>query len=284
MHSFTLYQKGIPFLIDLSMPEKPNGKLILFLHGFKSFKDWGPWPWLANNLAYTGFAVLKINFSHNGVGATNETKEEFVNLNLFQKNSLSTELSDIEIVLEFINQNKNTLFANLNTEDLIIMGHSRGGGMALVAANQFKNIKKVITLNAVGDFETLWSNYNKEEWQTNKVVYTYNGRTKQNMPLGYELLQDYNENKSKFNLKQIIANMPADWLLIHALNDETVSVENAYTYKALRSNVILNTIPNTGHTFGATYPFLEPSIALHSVLGSIIAYLNEADDYSVYDW
>ena len=34
---------GRPSLIDLEIPETFNGELILFVHGFMGFKDWGAW-------------------------------------------------------------------------------------------------------------------------------------------------------------------------------------------------------------------------------------------------
>ena len=30
-------------LIDLEIPEEFNGEIIIFIHGFMGFKDWGAW-------------------------------------------------------------------------------------------------------------------------------------------------------------------------------------------------------------------------------------------------
>ena len=47
-----------------SQPKKKA--LILFVHGFKGFKDWGVFNLMANAFAEKDFIFLKINLSHNG--------------------------------------------------------------------------------------------------------------------------------------------------------------------------------------------------------------------------
>ncbi len=267
------------FVADITTPSNnSNGKLILFLHGFKSFKDWGCWPWLSTALAQEGFTVVKINFSHNGVGTTIDNLQEFTNLQKFGANTLSKELQDVKDAVAFIQKYKNEYFKQVNTTDITVIGHSRGGGMAIVAANQIEEITQVITLNAVVDFSMLWANADIEQWAQNPI-FTYNGRTKQNMPLDYTLYQDYTTNYNLFNLKQQAAMLQKNWLIIHALTDETIPVDAAYTYRTINKNCILNTIPNTGHTFGATHPFTGSNMALEAVLASIVSFLNVDMEY-----
>jgi uncharacterized protein len=44
--------------------------VILFVHGFKGFKDWGAFPDACEEFARVGFAVVAFNLSLNGVGKT----------------------------------------------------------------------------------------------------------------------------------------------------------------------------------------------------------------------
>ena len=41
---------------------------ILVCHGFKAFKDWGPFPSIGRYFAESGFVSIVFNFSHNGIG------------------------------------------------------------------------------------------------------------------------------------------------------------------------------------------------------------------------
>jgi hypothetical protein len=53
---------------------------IIFVHGFKGFKDWGFGPYLAKYLSTKGFFVITFNFSHNGVSIP---MDEFTELDKF---------------------------------------------------------------------------------------------------------------------------------------------------------------------------------------------------------
>jgi hypothetical protein len=56
------------FTVDLTYSESQEQGLIIFCHGFKGFKDWGCWQLVADYFVDNGFAFLKFNFSHNGMG------------------------------------------------------------------------------------------------------------------------------------------------------------------------------------------------------------------------
>ena len=51
---------------------------VLVAHGFKGFKDWGMFPWLAEQIAEAGLRAIRFDFSHNGVEET-----DFDRLDLF---------------------------------------------------------------------------------------------------------------------------------------------------------------------------------------------------------
>ena len=71
-----------PMLVDLtSDTSRSRAPLILFVHGFKGFKDWGTHNLVAKFFAENGFSFLKFNFSHNGT--TPEHPIDFVDLGAF---------------------------------------------------------------------------------------------------------------------------------------------------------------------------------------------------------
>ena len=84
--------KSITF--DLRYNEDLKKKpLIIFLHGFKGFKDWGHFNMIADYFVNQGFAFLKMNFSHNGTSP--EQLIDFVDLEAFGQNNFSIELDDV---------------------------------------------------------------------------------------------------------------------------------------------------------------------------------------------
>ena len=78
---------GKESLIDLIIPENFNGKLIVFVHGYMGFKDWGCWPMVEQFFVENGYAFCKYNISHNGCSVDSPT--DFVDLESFGKNTYS---------------------------------------------------------------------------------------------------------------------------------------------------------------------------------------------------
>ncbi|MEJ2005865.1 MAG: dienelactone hydrolase, partial [Cyclobacteriaceae bacterium] len=92
---------GRRYSIDIrwTIDKRPK-PVILFLHGFKGFKDWGTFPLIAEKLSDEGFVVVKMNFSHNGV--TVDDPGNFNDLDAFAENRFSYELDDVKDTIDFI--------------------------------------------------------------------------------------------------------------------------------------------------------------------------------------
>ena len=73
-------------LYDLEIPEIWNGKVVVFVHGYMGFKDWGAWHLMMKHFVNEGFAFVKYNVSHNG--GTIENPIDFPDLGAFQRLSL----------------------------------------------------------------------------------------------------------------------------------------------------------------------------------------------------
>jgi len=51
-------------LIDLEIPKQFNGQIIIFIHGFMGFKDWGAWNLVQQFFTVKGYGFCKFNTSH----------------------------------------------------------------------------------------------------------------------------------------------------------------------------------------------------------------------------
>ena len=100
-------QRNKDITLDINFAKIKNSPLVIFSHGFKGFKDWGPFNTVSNIFAQSGLNFLKFNFSHNGFSS--ENPNEFTDLEAFGNNNITIELEDLESVIKWSCQN-NVLF------------------------------------------------------------------------------------------------------------------------------------------------------------------------------
>ncbi len=93
-------QDGLPLTLDITWSDNTKAPVILFLHGFKGFKDWGHWHLIAREFAQKGFHFIKMNFTHNGTEPAHLS--DFTRLDLFGRNTFSKELEDVRTVLDWM--------------------------------------------------------------------------------------------------------------------------------------------------------------------------------------
>lgn len=120
--------EGNPIRWDLYSPISGTSRefpVILFIHGFKGFKDWGAFPDACEDLARSGFGVVAFNLSLNGIG---DNRREFDRLDLFARQTFTQDLNDIQSVIQALQKGEiKDSHTHLNTDYLGIVGHSRGG-------------------------------------------------------------------------------------------------------------------------------------------------------------
>lgn len=56
--------------------DKTHQPVVIYAHGFNSFKDWGNFDLIAVQVAAAGFVFIKFNFSHNGTTPTQPSEFE----------------------------------------------------------------------------------------------------------------------------------------------------------------------------------------------------------------
>ncbi len=234
-------------------PNNQPKKVVIFCHGYKGFKDWGPWNLVAEHFAKAGFFFIKFNFSHNG--GTIEQPIDFPDLEAFGNNNYTKELDDLESVLDWISSTEN--FKNeANSNDISIIGHSRGGGIVLLKANEDERVKKVVTLAAVCDFGKRSSTIgNLEKWKKDGVKYVVNGRTKQNMPHFYQFYEDFKANEERLHIQKAVENLKIPQLIIHGNKDDAVFITEGENLKKWNPEAQFEIIENANHVFNVLHPW-----------------------------
>ena len=234
-------------------------KVIIFCHGYKGFKDWGAWNLMAETFAKAGFFFIKFNFSHNGGTAKNPI--DFPDLEAFGNNNYTKELDDLESILDWISTNSN--YNNeVNLDDITIIGHSRGGGIVLLKANEDHRVKRVITIAAVSDFGSRSSTIGDlEKWKKEGVKYVLNGRTKQQMPHFYQFYENFKANESRLNIQQAVRNLKIPLLIIHGDQDSSIDIKEAHQIHSWKPKSDLKIIKNANHVFNVSHPWQKEELS-----------------------
>ena len=258
---------------DVYYPMMQSRKLpfVLFLHGFKGFKDWGGFPYMLEKISENGFVAAGFNFSYNGI--ENEPMN-FTCPDKFAENTNTREIEDTISVLDFFEMNQEEF--NIDFSSVTLIGHSRGGGDAIIVAAEDKRVTKLITLAAVSDFNR-FSDEIKKQWRENGFIEIQNSRTRQNMRLNVTLLDDMEKNAGRLNILNAAAKLNIPFLIIQGAEDMAVSKSEAELIYSVadKSKSELFIIEHTGHTFGVQHPFAGTTPAFETVLQRIIKKLSE---------
>lgn len=257
---------GIPMAVDISHPSNIENPLpvVIYAHGISGFKDWGGMDLIADQFAAAGYAFLKFNFSHNGTTPSRPT--EFFDLESYKEDSYLKRQFDLNQILNFINSPHPEL--NLDTQRIALIGHSRGGADAILFAAKEPRIKALITWAAVSHARTPWDKMDSEaiaEWREKGYFNRPNTRTKQDLPIGYSLYEEYKANKKALDVELAARSLQSKWLIVHGDDDEAVFIKEAYDLKSWQPEASVFVIEGANHTFGRVFPWSEPSLPEASV-------------------
>jgi dienelactone hydrolase len=243
--------EGLPIRGDLDAPRKPRA-LAVVIHGFKGFKDWGFFPWLAEHLcARHNVAVCRFNMSRSGIG---DDPESFGRLDLFAGDTYSQQLADLRVVVAYAQSH----FPTLST---FLLGHSRGGGIALLGAQETPHLEGVITWSAISRADR-WDEPTKAKWRADGSLDVLNARTQQNMRMSPAILDDYDANAERLDILAAASRLRVPLLALHGARDESVPVAELEAIATRTRDASSVVIANAGHTFNAIHPLVHVPFAL----------------------
>lgn len=267
-----------PMTLDIFFENDTKQKpVIIYAHGFNGFKDWGNFDLIAKKFAKHGYVFVKFNFSHNGT--TPEHLEEFADLEAFGNNNYSKELEDLQFVIDWVSDPLNEFNQVMDVEHLTLLGHSMGGGITILQAAKDNRVKKLITWSSISECKTPWGNWPAEkmqEWKEKGVQYYTNTRTKQQMPLRYQLYEDYINNRKKLNIENAIKSLDIPILLCHGTLDNSVPLENAFKLKTWQPSAQLFTV-QSDHVFERSHPWTSSDLpsAMENVMDKCLQFLGD---------
>ncbi|MGM0579141.1 MAG: alpha/beta hydrolase family protein [Bacteroidota bacterium] len=249
-----------PITADIRyISSKDKKPLILFVHGFKGFKDWGVFNLMADEFAKNGVIFMKINLSHNGT--TPQQLTDFADLEAFGNNNFTIELGDLKDSIDYLFSSSSIIPTNeINLKNINLMGHSRGGGLILLKVKEDDRIHKVITLAAISDLSKRWPQSFLDEWRKKGVQYIENKRTNQQMPIYVQLYDDVLNNSDRLSIPKAVKELKQPLLAFHGTDDETLPVEMAHQIKEWKPDTELVIFEGENHVFGAAHPWEKESL------------------------
>ncbi len=264
---------GYPLRGKMHLPDGDPAQGVLLVHGFKGFMDWGFWHLLCEAIAEAGLAACRFNLSGSGVGEDGET---FSEKDRFESNTHSREVEDTLLVADLLARG-GIPGAPTKTGDIGLMGHSRGGGAAILAAANEPRVSRLVTWASIATV----ARYNDEQLaivREQGFVRVENARTGDVFKIKLDLLDDIEKNAEDLDILSAAASLEIPALVIHGTADEAVPyAEGLAIAGAFGEHGSFLPMEGAGHTFGATHPMPDRvPLSLEQVIAATVDHLAKA--------
>jgi len=266
--SFTLHRpSGLVVRGETYAGPGNSARTVVICHGFKGFAHWGFFPHLAKEIASAGMRAITFDFSGSGIG---EDRETFSDPSAFEKNTFTQELADLDAVVQEARR------LGWITSQYGLLGHSRGGGVAILHAATTEGVKALATWSALS-YVSRWTDSEAITWRERGFIDIVNARTGLVMKLGTPLLEDVEAfGATMLDIEAAAARVKVPWLIVHGSADETVPREEADRLHELsRTTSTLRIIENGNHGFGARHPFDDEPEVLKSAIRETVEFFEQ---------
>jgi len=257
---------------DLWLPDHVTSAapVVVGIHGFKGFRRWGFWPPIGAALNAAGFAFASFDMSHNGVGADGLVFDE---PERFERNTWAFEEEDLGTVLSELRCGRLPEPARVDVERLALLGHSRGGGLAVVRGAADTGVRAVVALAPIAtilrfDDETL------ARGLAVGSIPVVNTRTKEVLRFGKDAIL---EMKARKDLHDIAArhavNLTVPLLVVHGEKDASVPPREGRALAAAAPHGRFVEIAGADHVMNCRHPWDGPTPQFEQFLDETLQFL-----------
>ena len=256
-------------LVDVrSTSRGASQPLVLLHHGFKGFKDFAFFPPFAERLARAGYTAVTVSVSGAGVDATGD----FTRLDRFAINTYSRELDDLAVVLAALHDDS---LGIAKPSSLGVLGHSRGGGMALCLARETPTIDAVVTWAAISRARRQ-NDAELAAWRKAGTVSILHERLRLHLPLSFEVAEDcLRHEHGRLDIAEAARTLGRPWLQVHGTGDDSVRFEEAEALDAVAGpghETLF--VPDANHGFGTKHPWAGSTAEFDRVADATVAFFS----------
>lgn len=260
-------------LINADIRYNNDGKkkpVVVFLHGFKSYKDWGFIPQVCKEFATSGAIAFNFDFSQNGIVDSRKPKFD---PEIFRKQTITKMMEDATIVVNYIRTNMAEITEDQFNGNIHLVGHSLGGAVSILAASKYRlKVDRIILWNSIAKLDRN-TERQKEQWVKNKSIEIKIEGCDQALPLDVSYLTD-KEILGNDAILEAISKIKQNILIVQAKEDLTTKLKEAKLLKEhAKEKAKLFVIENSGHTFGIKNKFEHVTPSLAEAIERSIAFM-----------
>jgi dienelactone hydrolase len=248
----------------------PSGEghnpLIIIIHGFKAFRQWGFFPYTAEYFASNGFPVMNIDLSANGII---DPEKGLIDKQIFSKNRVSRELEDADVLFRGIISGAHPLSHELSqywNGEIYLLGHSRGAAISVLSCVKFSEVRKLALWAPIAEFNR-YTPRQISVWKEKGSLDFIDSQTGQELSIEYGYIEEILRNQASYDIVNTIKTIEIPTLLLHGENDLTVRRQEAEKlFFANRKYVNFEIVNRANHTFAVVHPFSGVNQTLSLVL------------------
>lgn len=220
---------------------------VLLAHGFRSWMGWGFLPELSRRLAARGFAVVRFDFSGNGIGAD---LVSFSQREAFAHDTYSRELEDLSAV-----RAATMAQHGVDPDRGALLGHSRGAGVSLLHATEVGGLAALCLWAAIVEVAS-WTPAKKRRWRERGYHLVPAPGSGLPVRVAPDVIDDAEATPARFDVPAAAARLRTPTLFVHGARDEGIPVEDieAVVARCRPGMARLAVIDEGGHGFGARHP------------------------------
>jgi pimeloyl-ACP methyl ester carboxylesterase len=265
---------GLPVRGDVWLPDHVGEcdavPVVVGVHGFKGFRRWGFWPAIAARLNADGFAFLNFDTSHNGVGPGGMDFDEPAR---FERNTWTREEEDVDRVLAALRLGSLPHPGRTDTARVALLGHSRGGGLAVVHGSRDRAIRGVVALSPVATVLRFGAR-ELAEGRKRGFIPVVNARTGQTLRYGADAIAELARRTDLHDIaKSHAAHLACPLLVVHGEDDEAVPLAEGRRLAASAPRGRFVAVPGADHVLGCRHPWAGSTPAFETFLVETVGFL-----------